>query len=400
MKQLSEWPRPSPNTGLGLHLSADCYDGRYKGAINGSRDRDIDIWKVMGITWLKVLTGSDAQLTACEAFAKAGFQVIVRFYAPAINESTVPVDQLKIFADRGVVYFENYTNEPEIEWGRPPTPDVIASLADQHIRFADSCARAGVIPCTPAIQGDRLDNWFKPFCEEIIRRGRKDALEGSVIAGHWRPGNYRRGGKLFPPDSPPIDETHGGVGFVFRSYEKWDEYIRGLLGSPLPLLGTEAGYEPSEVDGDIQLHTQLNVQLAQMTWGEALFCQCYWLAVPGGMGNNSAWMYGTHGWMPIIDAFTQMPKPMRGVAAQPPPVVISLETVVRQRGIERWNKFPWLKKEAIRRGYCTNDSSGEFPVQHDGQRYIGQLFVSREKRVVVGCKEGEYSEDKTFVVEL
>jgi hypothetical protein len=312
MKALSSYPQPKENTGIGLHLSANAWDSRYYG--DGAK-RDMDTWRQMGVTWLKVLTGSDSQLAPVMEFVKGGFEVIVRFYAYQPHPGFVPaVDMMKRFADVGVHYVEG-GNEPELpgEWDGHTIPaDCINKLAHEYIRFADDSYRAGVIPLTYSIQGDRLNTWLLPLVREIKTMGRLDAIEGSVIGGHWRPGRM-------PVDSPPIDQTQGGVGFVFRSYEEWVRVIRAELGWCPPLIGTEALREPHEVDGDVNRHAADNVAIMQMKWLPELFCQCAWLWCPGGMGNEVSWVDNAKyvSPLPVVRAFIDMPKIIRNVTPLP-----------------------------------------------------------------------------------
>jgi hypothetical protein len=312
MRELNWWPQPKNNTGIGLHLSANGWDSRYYGP---NVSRDYDAWRAMGVQWLKVLTGSDSQLPPVTEFVKAGFEVIVRFYEERPHPGRVPaVDLMKRFADVGVHYVEG-GNEPELtgEWADNRIPDnAIRLLALQYKRFSDNAYRAGVIPVTYAIEGDRAYSWFRPLLVELIDRGWQDCIEGSVIGVHNRPGRM-------PIDSPMIDATSGGVGFVWNSYEAFDNIVNDLLGYSLPILGTEAGREPPEVDGDLQKHAADNVAIMQMPWRPALFCQCFWLWPPGGMGNSTAWVdnatYGAV--LPVVQAFRAMPKVIRN-AVEPP----------------------------------------------------------------------------------
>lgn len=392
MRRLHEWPRPKPDYGLGLHSSADCYSARWAGRDNAVRDRDIDVLKAMHMTWLKLLVDGLNQLDAARAFVKAGFAVIIRPYKPPITDSTPPADQLKAYADVGCSYAESYQNEPEIEWGLPASAANIERLARMHIRHADTCAHAGILPVTPSIQGDRFGNWFRPLCKKIVELGRQDALEGSAIGGHWRPGSYKRGNSLFPPSSPPIDETHGGVGFVFRSYEVWDAFLRDLLGGPLPMLGTEAGYEPSEVNGDLGLHAALNVELASMAWSDSLFCQCFWIGVPGGMGDASAWIANPyHGVLPVVPAFEQALVSVRwqGVPEPEPPDIFPPENV--EAMIRRWcfdhaypGPIPYFADAAFQKG---QNLGAPVTVEHKDGGYSWQGFALGIKY----CRVGEYN---------
>ena len=423
MKQLSEWPRP--RSGRGLHVTTKANTSIYWGENNKVRDEHIALWHSMGVDTLKMLTYGDSQLQTTpmgghtkyyptQAFVEAGFMVIMRLYREPIALDPPPHDLLLRCRDAGVTYVESFTNEPELEWrmGNFPTADTIDRLARSHIIFADSCARAGVLPCTPAIQGDRLPGWFAPFCRRIVELGRRDALEGSAVAGHWRPGDFKRGDKLFPPDSPGL-EPDGNPGFVFRSYEVWDKFIRDLLGGPLPLLGTEAGYEPNEVkvkedDSNETVaarHASLNTQIDMMTWQEALFCQCYWTWLPD-WSESGWWENHRYGTMPIVKTFQQIPPVIRTLPVEPPiivpPVVIppiEPPTVSREDSIRlqikdflHWETFPWLTKEAMRRDLLRTDITPEIHVFHSGKEYVVRVFGG----TVLGCPDGQYTESETF----
>jgi len=320
MKALTDYPRPANDTGIGLHLSANAWDARYYGYAL----RDVTEWRQMGVCWLKVCTGSDAQLEPVKQFVRAGFEVIVRFYEHQPHPWYVPpVDLMQRFRDVGVHYVEG-GNEPELpcEWKDEHIPArAYTPLAEQYIRFADACAHAGVIPITYSIEGDRLHTWFKMLLWEIRRLGRLDAIEGSVVGIHNRPGRM-------PIDSPPIDETWGGVGFVWRSYEEWVKVITAELGWCPPLLGTEAGREPPETNGDLLQHARDNVDIATRDWLPQLFCQCFWLWPPGGMGNEVAWTDNTkYGRLPVVQWMMDASKRNRSGTSQPEPPVVTDEYV-------------------------------------------------------------------------
>ncbi len=353
MRILREWPRPNPDTGIGLHLSANPYDTRYRDPENVKRD--VALWRDMGINWLKVFASGDSQVIVCREFVKQGFMVIVRLDGgtPRRLDPVPPQSDIRPYVDAGCAYAEGYVNEPEIELNLAPNADTISRLAIYYRQFADNCAHVGILPCTPAMQGDRLHNWFLPFVREMKKRNWLDAIEGSVISGHWRPGDYWRGDKTFPVNSPPIDTTHGGVGFVFRSYEEWDKEIRAIFGGPLPLLGTEAGREPSEVRGDLAMHARDNVQIATMPWLHSLFCQCYWIWNPP--WSNSPWIDEAGNRKPVVDAFRQMQKRQRWPTAEEPGNVWTEAEAVTK--IRQWcwdnrevKKGGWNAQAAFQKG--------------------------------------------------
>jgi hypothetical protein len=294
---------------LGMHVNTKAGNGFFQGA-SAERDLIVDTWRQCGITDLKLLTDGDSQVGSAKYLISQGFTVLVRFYKPPIATEAVPDDQLKKFIDVGVTLAEGYTNEPEIEWGRPPVPEVIDDLAKAHIRFADACYRAGGMthalwPLTPAIQGDRVYNWFQPFIERIMALGRTDCLKGSYIAVHPRPVNN------LPSTTPP--------GFVPRSYELFDDVIVGSLGHSLPIYATEFGYEPGDAQNttlppiDVNNHATYNVRLAQMLWRPCLKVGYYWTWLDDWFG--AGWWHGdVASSLPVVRAFIEMGVPV-------PPVV-------------------------------------------------------------------------------
>ena len=288
---------------LGMHVLTKAHDQFYGlPTSEPARSQHVAVWRQMGITDLKLVTDGDSQLKSAKWLVEQGFTVLVRFYAEPVNTSAVPDDQLKLFRDVGVTMFEGYTNEPEIEWKRPPTPDVIDELARQHIRFADACGRCLVVPLTPAIQGDRVYSWFEPMVLRIKELGRADALMGSFIACHPRPVNNL-------PDTPP-------PGFVPRSYELFDAVMRKHFNTSRPIYATEWGYEPGDSDNGelppitLASHAEYNVQLAQAKRPDYLKVAYYWTWLNDWFA--SGWWRGdVAGSLPVVKAFIDMPKPAK-----------------------------------------------------------------------------------------
>ena len=395
MKQLSDWPQPISNSGIGLH-----YNTKPNPPL--PNQETLETWRRMGVMWVKLLTNGLDTLPHADLLAKASFMVVVRFYAERPHPDYVPaVDLMKRFADVGVRYAEGGNEADHRE--EQSMPLTIADLARQYLRFADASAHAGIIPCFYAFEGDRLHKWVLPTMRYIIEReGRRDALEGSAVAGHWRPGNYWRkqpdgSQKEYPPDYPPL-EPNGEPGFVFGSYKAWDDEIVKLLGGSLPFIGTEAGYEPSDVRGDLQLHASLNAQIATMEWRPALFCQTFWTWLPdwGGSGAESS------GWLgkPVVEAFKRMEKRIRNGLPPVPPSDASLDAAARDVGLKLWERYPWVQKEAVRRGVIQGIAGQEFSFSHGGRSYLAQLFVTKAGAVVIYCEEGHYTPEETQVVEI
>lgn len=279
---------------LGMHLLSKASNQIF-GNESAERTLMVDVLRRMGITDVKLVTDGDSQLKAAQYLHDQGFNVLVRFYKEPVNTEAVPDDQLRLFAPY-VYAVEGYINEPEIEWGRPPSADVIDSLARAWIRFADACGRCGVTPVTPAIQGDRVLSWFRPMCERVIALVRKDTFDHAFIGCHPRPANNL-------PGTPP-------PGFVARSYEDFAAVCRDLRIEPR-LLATEWGYEPGDAANqtlpriDLQRHADYNVRLAQMEHPDLVACY-YWTWLHDWF--DSGWWRGSiESSLPVVKAFIDMP---------------------------------------------------------------------------------------------
>ena len=386
--------RPDHDTGIGIHAAANVYDGRWLGSSNAVRDRDFDLLWAMGVRHIKFVVAGDTGLEPVAAARKRGFNPIVRFWIKPPTLAVPPRNLIEQYANVGMIYAEGFTNEPELEWGRQPNTQTIEDLCVQYRSFADTCYLAKAIPITPAIQGDRFEKWFKPFIERMIARNWKDALDGSVIGGHWRPG-------IMPPDSPPIDQSQGGVGFVFRSYEHWHDYLKSVGLGEQPMFGTEAGYEPGDVGRNYGIHADWNVQLAQMDWRPQLWCQCFWMLLPHPHWPLSNWIlnsvgveyHNIPGCLPVVERFVLMPKPDRTSA----PIDYDNASVISAiEGVNRVvsDHLP-LTKWAWREGYVP--LSQVVTYHHKGVSYVARL-VGKDDHTFVICSPQNTAE-KVHVVE-
>ena len=393
MRALAEWPRPNPDSGLGLHLGASIYDTRHRDL--AMLEADHRLWQQMGIRWLKVFASGDSQLVSVKRYCDLGYEVILRLYSaggPEILDRSWPVEDMQPYVQAGVHYIEAF-NEPEAELrlGEWPTQETIDRLAAAYVRFADAAAHAGAIPCTPAFQGDRTETWLRPFLRAVKAIGRQDALEGSAIAGHWRPANH-------PPTHPP-------PGFVIRSYEVWAEIVQAEIGGLPPFLGTEAGYEPGD-DQDktmpkitLGLHADYNVAQAQMEWPPYLFCQCWWLWQ--GPWGGSSWIenpiwreeHGAPGGvLPVVKVFCEMPKVQRWPVGEPlEPEAEWSEAEASERIRERcWNAlYPagGIARNPLAAFQRETLNLGA-PVTHELRAggWVFQGFVV----AILACREGEW----------
>ncbi len=361
---------------LGIHALTKA-ENQFFGHESIERSTIIDVWRQCGITDVKLLTSSDSQVKAARWLVDQGFRVIVRFYKPPIATEAVPDDQLRMFLDAGVSAVEGYTNEAEIEWGRPPVTSVIDDLAHAHIRFADACGRVGIKPITPAMQGDRVYTWFEPFVQRVIEIGRRDVLEGSIIGCHPRPVNN------LPETAPP--------GFVVRSYELFDDVLIKHLGRSLDIYATEWGYEPGDSQNNelpkitYASHAAYNLWLTQMNYRPCLKAVYYWTWLHDWF--DSGWWRGSiEASMPVVNMFkmqheTQPPKPVE-------PDIWS-----REIAIEKIRTWCWDNRQIVNGG--RNEGAafqhGEdlgMPVSSEQYQHgwAWQSFVFGIKL----CKEGDW----------
>jgi hypothetical protein len=347
----------------------------------------------MGITDIKLFTDSDSQVKAADYLVKQGFTVLVRFYHEPICTEAVPDNQIEKFVNVGVRLFEGYVNEPEIEWRRPPLPEVIEELAKAHIRFADACYRVngnkpGIVPLTPAMQGDRWANWFEPFIKRIIDLGRRDCLNGSAISCHPRPVNN------LPLADPP--------GFVPRSYELFDDVVKAHLGHSLDIYATEWGYEPGDNANktlpviDLDNHAEYNRQLAVADWRPCLKVGYYWTWLDDWA--FSGWWHGDVARsLPVVRVFLDMKKPPAPV--EPVPAIIpfsewaanlALANSARAAVLIAEEAFPILQKDAAAGSQCALPTSFETQFEWQGGKFIVQGFGMGKLAFLVVRQLGQY----------
>lgn len=296
---LSQYPRPAADTGWGFHDSA------------GARCRPDDpaalarhLRQDLGITWFKALALGTNKVDLARTFIQQGIEVVVRLYAGEPHPHYVaPEGEVRAYVDAGVHYFE-WGNEPNLvlewnrgEWDRGARVD---RVCQQFLRNADVIKRAGGIPLLPALSpgGDYPHrDWYRTTFEWLRQHNHLSALEGAALAIHNRPFNR------------PL--AHRDVsGCFFLDYEWIDDLVRSYVGRSLPLLATEAGYEPGWGQDptfppiDPQRHAAYNVEILRCfgphgsrRWRDSLFCQCMWLLDSFGHGDFSeaAW-FGNRQW--------------------------------------------------------------------------------------------------------
>jgi hypothetical protein len=383
---------------IGLHLLSQAAN-QFFGNPSAERTAQVAAMKAMGVTDVKLVTDSDSQVKACKWLSSQGFRVIVRFYLRATFPdghpqagqfdgaclAAVPDNQLSLFRDAGVYAVEGYINEPEIEWNLPPTPATIDMLAMAYIRFADACGRVGVTPITPAIQGDRVYNWFEPMIARIIGLGRKDTLEKCIIGVHPRPANNL-------PSAPP-------PGFVARSYELFED-VAIAYGIPTRMMATEWGYEPNSSENNTLptispiIHAEYNRRLAQMEHSPCLEACFYWTWLHDWF--DSGWWRGSvEGSLPVVKAFIEMTHDPEPQEPEPQPGIPAAELTAAVN--DRMALFPWGMKRAWAMGYLP--FGDEVHVTVGGVVWFGQPARKADgSLVILAFRAGEYEAGKTVEI--
>jgi len=277
---LSQYPRPPADNGWGFHDSA------------GTAARPADpagyaryLRQELGITWFKALVAGTNKVDLVQAFVRQGIEVIVRLYSyrPHPHFVVAPAE-VRAYVQAGARYFE-WGNEPNLldEWDVASWHEGarVDKVCNQFLRNADAIRQGGGIPLLAALTpGGHYPHrdWYRTTFEWLRLHGHLGALDGAALAVHNRPLN-RALSHLDP----------GGC--CFLEYEWLDNLVRAYVGRSLPLLGTEAGYEPGwDQDPtlppiDVTRHAEYNVEILRCfgpngsrRWRDALFCQCMWLA--------------------------------------------------------------------------------------------------------------------------
>ncbi|MGQ9682709.1 MAG: N-acetylmuramoyl-L-alanine amidase [Anaerolineae bacterium] len=307
---LSQYPRPPKDTGWGFHDSAGA-DSRPANPAAYARYLRQDL----GITWFKALVMATNKVDLVRAFTEAGIEVIVRLYTPQPHPGyVVSASDVRAYVQAGAHYIE-WGNEPNLvlEWNRASWNEGarVDKVCLQYLRNADVIRQAGGIPLFPALSpgGDYPHrDWYRTTFEWFRLNGKLSALDGAALAIHNRPLNR------------PLSVVES-TGCNYLEYEWIDNLVNSYMGRSLPLLGTEAGYEPSWNQDptypaiDVQRHATYNVEILRnfgpygsRRWRDCLFCQCMWLVDNFGHRDfgEAAWhnnsRYGGGGNLPAVAA--------------------------------------------------------------------------------------------------
>ncbi len=295
--ELKDYPRPTNDTGIGFHDTAQVACRPADPAAYARYLHDD-----LGVRWYKVLAGGSNKPDLVAAFTAAGIECPVRLYAYRPHpHHVVRESDVRAYVQAGAHYIE-WGNEANLlcEWDEASWREgaIADKLCEQWLRNADVIRRAGGIPLFVAMSpgGNYQHRQLLTTMMDWLRlHNHLDSLQGAAIAIHNRPLNH------------PLDYVDRGgepvPGCHFLDYEWIDDLVRSYVGHSLPLLATEAGYELGwrqddrypEITPD--LHAQGNLAIVDGfrtgRWRQSLFCQCFWLVDhfgdPGHSFDNAHW---------------------------------------------------------------------------------------------------------------
>jgi len=269
---MSKYPRPTNDTGVGVHAGANAYHPL--GDNEGLYRTILDEMYRCGIRWVKLLDADGSSYNACKKTLEMGMMPVVRLYRHRTYPGTLTEKQKQIvpqLVSLGVRYVER-GNEPNVDWewqsGTWPgydwnmwTTSTFDKLAREWYEDAQVIADAGGFPAIDACSpGGHYDDtlYTKNFLAAIKRMGMGPISllkECGWIAVHPaglnHPTNY--------PDDPVNQKEHPGqtIDSLFNEkglptgasncVRKW-EAIGNLfykeMGFLIPIMATEGGYWP------------------------------------------------------------------------------------------------------------------------------------------------------------
>ncbi|RME11082.1 MAG: hypothetical protein D6802_07670 [Ardenticatenia bacterium] len=442
--RLAAYPRPPNDNGWGFHSSSGAYEQPWmseawrvrfsgKSAIQSLTDADKRhimreyarmLHDEYGVRWFKLLAGGTAQLDFLDALVEAGIETIVRLWTDRPHPHYVaPTEVVQQFLEHGAHYIE-WGNEPNLflewestAWHRGNLEEQLLDQIERNLETITTAAlRAGVqgIPLIPSLSpGGNRDAriMFSRLMHLIRERNLQSDFTTSAVAIHNRPHNI--------PPHEPATET---LSVTFREYEWYDEQIRTTLGYPLPLLGTEAGYEIGDatipgyprITGD--LHATYNMEIFRgfrETWRPSFFCACMWLIEIYEKNSfsfaNAAWWYNKIAGGDYSENILPAVHALREEAAQrifvrtmpwetPPPPASSFADILlaeaNARQVIEFNPNAALQQRIFADGFVPN--SPEFALEFEGETFIAQRaehLQSGEVRVYY-VKQGEWTQVK------
>jgi len=232
---LTAFPRPPGDNGRGIHWIPTTHQSP------AVVDRYIDEVRAMDIKWVVLLNGlEDYELTANDYLVRklvaSGIQPVMR-----LESRVQPLDAGRVakvvtqYRPLGVHYYQIF-NEPNLhrEWGEGGghQPERFADLwADAAMTVLANGGLPGLAAMSPS--GDTSDyEYLARSLAHLVVQNRYHVLNRTWLSVH----NYTGG--------VPVDFIGDTAGF--GRYRGYAGICRAVLGTPLPMIGTEGGVTPAD----------------------------------------------------------------------------------------------------------------------------------------------------------
>ncbi|HBY94657.1 MAG TPA: hypothetical protein DEP84_11975, partial [Chloroflexi bacterium] len=284
---LSCYPRPTPDTGVGMHDTPNPYRGPEDPTAHA-------LWlRERGIMWYKIGANDVAKLDRARIYREHGIEVIYRFrpgHGVSHPDFVPDPNHLHAVYETGVNYVEG-GNEPNIgagnqgEWEGDYPDNRAEVLGRQWLRFASQAKRVGLIPLFYAMTPGGIWDHRRAY-EEVLGflatsdYGR-ESFEMAAVAIHNRPHNN-------PPLPNDTGWQHGNT-VTFDEYCWIKACFERHFGWCPPMMATESGYSygdnknPTLPTIDWDLHERYNMTLFERMspddpnpWPAELFALCHW----------------------------------------------------------------------------------------------------------------------------
>jgi hypothetical protein len=339
---LSKYPRPAFDTGMGIHGGANAW---FPLGENGP-EWAIGQLKEMGFTWVKLLDVEGSSLACIGACKAAGIEPVIRLYRPAPHTGTINAktkEKLQLLIAAGAHYFETQ-NEPNVKWeweNEIIPPDAHEVVAMNWATDADTILAAGGIPLITAMSPGGEPGWDDiEFLRHMVWWLKDNwglvKLNRCAIACHNAALNH-------PLDYPfdAINQSGENAGQKLLdpgASNGWNKYaaVHDLVlretGLSLPVLSTEGGIWPGEnqdprypeVTKQAVTNGYLQIRRAMSggRYPDWYLCTGFWLMANRGMGNPhmpfeyQTWFNCDGVWIDAVAAYKVEPRVARPI--QPP----------------------------------------------------------------------------------
>ncbi len=330
---LSAYPRPHGDTGIGFH-----YAPRRTAGDAAEAALWLPVLRTLGASWLVIRAGIDDPVP--EAFVR---QLVESAIEPVVLVPLRPLRPLdparvrpfaRAWAEAGIHYLA-IMHQPNrlAEWSADQwaQPDLVGRFLTLWLPVAWEVAQAGLVPVFPALApgGEYWDTAFLAGALQQLARGEARPLLDRLAIGVQNlfanhPIDWGRGGAAQWRDARPYRAVDGLEDHRGLWLPQWyDEIVRREAGFSLPLVALASGAVLGNRDDprygvvDLAAHAERNVTAARMMLqGELpdpLLNLAFWTLTGGGSaaGEDAAWFRQDGQHLPAADLLRQLPRQAR-----------------------------------------------------------------------------------------